>query len=39
MELKKKRKDIAGTLSLTAVRFMFFFLVMVLILLLGKIFM
>jgi len=38
MEVKKRKKDISGVLSLTVVRLMFFFLVFILILLLGKIF-
>jgi phosphate transport system permease protein len=38
MELKKRKKDFAGTISLGIVRLMFFFLVMVLVLLLTKIF-
>jgi phosphate transport system permease protein len=38
MELTKRKKDFAGTISLGIVRLMFFFLVMVLILLLAKIF-
>ena len=38
MEAKKRKKDISGILSLTIVRLMFFFLVFVLVLLLGKIF-
>jgi phosphate transport system permease protein len=38
MEVKKRKKDISGVLSLTIVRLMFFFLVFILILLLGKIF-
>ncbi len=38
MELKKRKQDIAGTISLSVVRLMFFFLVVVLILLLSKIF-
>jgi len=38
MELKKRKKDFTGALSIGIVRLMFFFLVMVLILLLTKIF-
>ena len=38
MQLKKRKKDLTGTISLTIVRLMFFFLVFILILLLGKIF-
>ena len=38
MELKKRKKDFVGFISLGIVRLMFFFLVFVLILLLGKIF-
>ena len=38
MELKKRKKDFVGFISLGIVRLMFFFLVSVLILLLGKIF-
>ena len=38
MEVKKRKKDISGVLSLTVVRLMFFFLAFILILLLGKIF-
>ena len=38
MKLKKKKKDLVGGISLTIVRLMFFFLVFVLVLLLGKIF-
>ena len=38
MEIKKRKKDFTGVLSLTIVRLMFFFLVFILILLLGKIF-
>ena len=38
MELKKRKKDFAGAISLGIVRIMFFFLVFILILLLGKIF-
>jgi phosphate transport system permease protein len=38
MEIKKRKRDITGTISLSIVRLMFFFLVFVLILLLGKIF-
>ena len=38
MEIKKRKKDLTGTISLTIVRLMFFFLVFVLVLLLGKIF-
>ncbi len=38
MELKKRKKDFTGAISLGIVRIMFFFLVFVLILLLGKIF-
>ena len=38
MEVKKRKKDISGVLSLTIVRLIFFFLVFILILLLGKIF-
>lgn len=38
MEVKKRKKDFFGTISLWIVRLMFFFLVFVLILLLGKIF-
>ncbi len=38
MQLKKRKKDLTGTISLTIVRLMFFFLVFILVLLLGKIF-
>ncbi|MFI5237443.1 MAG: phosphate ABC transporter permease PstA [Ignavibacteriales bacterium] len=38
MELKKRKKDFSGYISLAIVRIMFFFLVFILILLLGKIF-
>ena len=38
MEVKKRKIDITGTVSLGIVRLMFFFLVLVLVLLLGKIF-
>ena len=38
MELKKRKKDFTGIISLGSVRLMFFFLVMVLILMLAKIF-
>lgn len=38
MELKKRKKDFVGSISIGIVRLMFFFLVFVLILLLGKIF-
>lgn len=38
MEVKKRKNDITGTLALTSVRTMFFFLVFILLLLLGKIF-
>ncbi len=38
MELKKRKKDFVGSISLGIVRLMFFFLVFILILLLGKIF-
>ena len=38
MEIKKRKKDISGTISLGIVRLMFFFLSFILILLLGKIF-
>jgi len=38
MEIKKRKKDISGTISLGIVRLMFFFLAFILILLLGKIF-
>jgi phosphate transport system permease protein len=38
MELKKRKKDFSGFISLGVVRIMFFFLVFILILLLGKIF-
>jgi len=38
MQLKKRKKDFTGTISLTIVRLMFFFLVFILVLLLGKIF-
>jgi phosphate transport system permease protein len=38
MEVKKIKKDLTGTISLAIVRILFFFLVFVLILLLGKIF-
>lgn len=38
IELKKSKKDFSGTVSLGIVRLMFFFLVFILILLLGKIF-
>jgi phosphate transport system permease protein len=38
MELKKRKRDLTGTFSITIIRLMFFFLVFVLILLLGKIF-
>jgi phosphate transport system permease protein len=38
MEIKKRKKDISGTISLGVVRLMFFSLVFILILLLGKIF-
>ena len=38
MEAKKIKKDLTGTISLVIVRILFFFLVFVLILLLGKIF-
>ena len=38
MEIKKRKKDITGTISLSIVRLMFFFLAFILILLLGKIF-
>jgi phosphate transport system permease protein len=38
MEVKKRKKDFVGSISLWIVRLMFFFLVSILILLLGKIF-
>jgi phosphate transport system permease protein len=38
MEVKKRKIDITGTISLSIVRLMFFFLILVLVLLLGKIF-
>jgi len=38
MEVEKRKKDITGILAITIVRLMFFFLVFVLVLLLGKIF-
>jgi len=38
MEIKKRKKDISGTISLGVVRLMFFSLAFILILLLGKIF-
>jgi phosphate transport system permease protein len=38
MEVKKRKKDFVGSISIGIVRLMFFFLVFVLILLLGKIF-
>ena len=38
MQLKKRKKDLTGTISLTIVRLMFFFLVFILVFVLGKIF-